>query len=110
MTIKRLTINKLQKEAHETAVKKGFWGKSCNIAEKIALFHSELSEALEIARCDIRIDKQINGKPEGFKYELADCIIRILDIAEYLNLDLESAIVKKMKYNKNRPRLHGKKF
>lgn len=41
-----LTLNKLAEQIHQNAADHGFWDKIC-FAEKIALIHSELSEALE---------------------------------------------------------------
>jgi hypothetical protein len=42
--------------------------------------------------------------------ELADIIIRVLDLAEGFGIDMEDAIRRKMEYNKTRERKHGKKF
>ena len=41
-----LTLNELAEQIHQNAADHGFWDKIC-FAEKIALIHSELSEALE---------------------------------------------------------------
>ena len=54
------------------------------------------------------IDEQL--KPEGFGSELADVIIRCLDLAEAMNIDIESIIYIKHEFNKRRPYKHGKKF
>jgi NTP pyrophosphatase (non-canonical NTP hydrolase) len=48
-------------------------------------------------------------KPEGFAVELADCIIRILDMAEAYGFDMERIISLKHEYNKTRPYRHGGK-
>lgn len=42
--------------------------------------------------------------------ELADAIIRILDICGGLDIDIEKYIELKMKYNKTRDRMHGKRY
>ena len=88
-----MDIRELQKEVHANAIHKGFWyaGQPANIPEKLCLIHSELSEALE----DYRINRMVssinsNGKPVGFPTELADAFIRLLDLAEFLCIDLSS--------------------
>ena len=42
--------------------------------------------------------------------ELADCMIRIMDLAGYMKIDLEKHIELKMNYNSQREHLHGKKY
>ena len=42
--------------------------------------------------------------------ELADTVIRIADLCEALELDLENAIRQKHEFNKTRPYKHGKKI
>lgn len=85
----------------------GFWD-SDNVGEKIALMHSELSEALEADRKDLQSDK-LEGY-SGVEEELADCVIRILDFAAENDLRLGDAIVDKMHHNLTRPRMHGKQY
>jgi len=48
-------------------------------------------------------------KPEGIPSELADVVIRVMDICGYYGIDLEAAIKEKMDYNKTRPLMHGGK-
>jgi NTP pyrophosphatase (non-canonical NTP hydrolase) len=49
-------------------------------------------------------------KPEGFPSELADALIRIMDTAEELKIDLAAVVEGKMEYNATREKMHGKKF
>jgi len=95
-----------QQEIHRIAVRHGFW-ENPNIGEKIALIHSELSEGLEAARKNKFLG--IIGE-HSLMEELADCVIRCYDLAEYLGDDLDSVIEAKMSYNFKRPYKHGKEF
>jgi NTP pyrophosphatase (non-canonical NTP hydrolase) len=81
-----------------------------SILAKLALVHSEVSEAVECARCGLLEWYEEDGKPEGMVVELADAVIRIADLCEALGLDLESAIELKHEYNKTRSHRHGGKL
>lgn len=107
-----MNISDLQKQAHAIAKEKGWWDKPRSIGELIALCHSELSKALEEARYDYPLNDiydESPSKPAGFPIELADLIIRVADMAEGYNIDLDTAIKLKMEYNKTRPYRHGGK-
>lgn len=84
-----------------------------NVSEKLALIHSEVSEALELLR-EKGFDPQdrpkgIDGKPLGFGSELADIVIRVFDLAGILKIDLADEIREKMIYNAKRSFRHGGK-
>ena len=70
------------------------------IAEKLALIHSEVSEALEGHRKDLMDEKLRHRK--AIEVELADALIRIFDLGGALSLDLGGAIVEKLAYNATR--------
>jgi len=130
-----MKIWEMSKKIHKNAIDKGFWeGKERqNIAEKIMLVVTELAEAVEAHRsykfaCPAVYnlkDKEAEGKKvedkirngifekymkDTFEDELADAIIRILDLAEFLNIDIEYHITEKHKYNLRREHLHGKRY
>ena len=50
------------------------------------------------------------GKPVGVASELADTIIRILDVCERMQIPITEALVRKHKYNLTRPYRHGGKL
>lgn len=128
------SIDKLQKDIHDSNAVAGWWtdletgvslvdearkgsrlGKAI-VAEKLCLIHSEVSEAMEGARKNLPDDK-LPHRPM-IEVELADAVIRILDLCGALNLDLESAIKEKREYNakredhkiENRKKVNGKAY
>lgn len=70
------------------------------VAEKLALIHSEVSEALEGARKN-KMDEHLTHR-KSIEVELADAVIRIGDLCGALGLDLGGAIAEKMEYNASR--------
>lgn len=48
--------------------------------------------------------------PEGFGAELADVIIRTLDLTDELGIDIGQEIGRKLRFNKTRPYRHGNKL
>ena len=110
--MKKQSISELQKEVHQNAVDHGWWEKVQDFGTLIALCHSELSEALEENRNGHDINELYiseTGKLEGVPSELADVVIRVMDICEYYDIDLEATIIQKHEYNKSRSFKHGGK-
>ena len=96
-----------QRLAHDVASRAGWYRDprtgapiERNVGEVIALMHSELSEALEAHRRGAMDDK-LPERP-GIEVEFADCIIRILDTAAALGLDVAGAVVAKNRFNRTR--------
>ena len=99
----------MSKYVHTNARAHGWWDESREDGTLIALIMSEAAKALEALR-------KGNGPDEhcpqfsGAEVELADVIIRIMDMAEARGWNVAGAIVAKHEFNKGRPYKHGKEF
>ncbi|TXI13271.1 MAG: hypothetical protein E6Q68_01735 [Polynucleobacter sp.] len=96
--------------------KKGFWDEKRNVGEMLMLVVSELGEAIEARRKGRMCKEQksmelfaLNVK-DTFEDEIADAIIRLLDMCGGLEIDIHWHVFAKLEYNKTRERLHGKKY
>ncbi len=100
-----IVLNDLAGLCHWDAFQRGWWdhpNRSDRIflASKIALIHSEMSEALEALRTNHN-DTHLPHR-SGIEVELADALIRILDLAGSMELDIGGAVMEKMEYNRQR--------
>lgn len=111
-----MNIEDLMVESHLCSLSKGWWDNDREMPEQIALFHSEISEALEEYRSyGLDPDHYIyylpqTQKPEGLAVELADLLIRVCDTCQRYNIPLVKALEVKMAYNKTRSYRHGAKL
>lgn len=71
-----------------------------NVPEMLCLIHSEISEAMEGHRKNLNDDKLPHRKM--IEVELADAMIRILDLSGGLGLDIAGALAEKLAYNTKR--------
>lgn len=104
-------VNALVEECHGRSVKAGWWknletGEDLPLTKelilsKIALIHSEISEALEGIRKDL-MDDHLSDRPMA-EVEFGDAMIRLADLAGKLKYDLGGTIVAKLNYNSQRP-------
>ena len=113
-----MEIKELQAKVHESAVANGWWTDFKHhpdtLARVIALTHSELSESLEEVRegryYTYYSKTDLGDKPEGMFTELADAVIRIMDLFGHYHISLEDTIIEKLAYNDLRGFKHGGKI
>ena len=106
-----MSLNELRDKAYQNAVNKGFYDAGTpDVSAYCANLHGEVSELWEAHRkgllhagCDKPI--MLNCLEE----ELADIVIRCLDMAGALSVNLDRAVAEKMRYNATRSYRHGGK-
>lgn len=120
-----MNIKAISQEIHENNKTKGFYDEPKNIGEMLMLIVTEVSEAMEADRKSKFYNKGLDyvSHNQGewfesifekhckntFEDELADIVIRVMDMAAFKGIDLEWHILQKIRYNKTRPHKHGGK-
>ena len=108
----KMTIAEWTKTVHKNAVAHGWWESPRTEGELLMLVASEIFEAFEEVRHGKGMTETYysgDGKMEGIPSELADVVIRVMDLCGYYGIDLESVIAEKHAYNLSRPYKHGGK-
>lgn len=101
-------FNDLAETIHQDNMAKGFWPpEGRNVGEALMLCVTELAEGMEADRKDLRDDHL--PQYTGLTVEIADCMIRLMDLAVGLGLPVAPALIDKLVYNRSRPHKHGKK-
>ena len=119
-------LNKSAQIIFQNNKAKGFWDNERNVGELLMLVTSELGEAMEAhrkgrfaefekAETNVRLGGEWDANfkahiKDTFEDEIADAVIRLLDLSAGLGIDLEKHINAKVRYNETRPKLHGKLY
>lgn len=125
-----MSMTELSKNIRFFNGEKGFESPALDIHKKLLLAVSEICEAQEELRdgneavkiyyegmqelpytAEASLDSfPENVKPLGFSVEIADAIIRLLDICAAFNIDIQAVVELKLAYNRTRPEKHGRQF
>lgn len=120
-----MNINELAKEVQKNAVARGEWDGPPTLPEVLCSIHAELTSALQeweegnpvihgtcaISPEDCKYSEICDNvgspgqggpcKPEGLAAELADVILRTIDLMAALGVDVDAVVTAKHKWNLN---------
>ena len=101
-----ISLNDLRDAIYEDAVAHGLWFERDDCPTTcVEMIQDEVSE-LDTAAMEWEDD--ICDNNEDFVEELADVMIMCLSVAGRLEIDIDSAVKRKMEINRRRPCKHGK--
>jgi NTP pyrophosphatase (non-canonical NTP hydrolase) len=112
----KIYINQMVDKVYQQNLKAGWHSKPREIGTCLMLIVSEIAEAMEGDRKSLMDDHLPHRSM--LEVELADAVIRIMDLSGREGLDLGGAIVEKLQYNltrsdhklENREKENGKKY
>lgn len=93
-------LQRVQQKMWAISANAGWHDKPREDGTMLALCHSELSEALEGFRKNL-VDDHLPHRMMA-EVELADCVIRIFDLAQKKGFDIAGALAEKSEYNQVR--------
>ena len=119
--MRNLTLNQLARLVHTAAADHGAWDDAAcrpgekDLALRLALVHGEVSQALgallagepdrteESGRIVSKLDPTAvpyvaSGEPKGFLSELADVVLRVLDVCGACGFDIDGMVALKATY------------
>lgn len=113
-------INTLCHEAHDIAVEHGFYEEQVDLEEYLASKDEPDKHAAvmmnftlaQLAKIASEVGEAVGAIQHGeylqLHEELADVVIRVFDLADYLDFRLGDCVMLKMEKNRKRPWKHGK--
>jgi NTP pyrophosphatase (non-canonical NTP hydrolase) len=104
-----LAVGRFQDIVYQNAKSKGWHDKPNDPVVSLALIHCEASEAVEAIRHGNPPSEHI-PRFSGVEEELADIVIRCMDLSQEKGYRLGEAIVAKHEFNRTRPIKHGGKL
>jgi NTP pyrophosphatase (non-canonical NTP hydrolase) len=126
-----MNLNELSKKIHAGNVKRGLYDHPATFPDRCMLIVSEIAEAVEAHRENRMAEDgaarhivlkmaemEMNVFSEYFRSlvkdtvqdEIADAIIRLLDLSGYMEIDIDAHVAAKLAYNATRGIRHGKAY